>query len=272
MGMCLASCSSSHPETADAEDSVSQKLVKSADITFKVKNTVAAEQKIGRLVASVSGLVMHHSAHSSVDQRQSLRLSTDSVLLISSVSTRNEMTVRMPSEYVEPFMDSIAKLAIFVDQRNLDVEDRTFAYLENAMKAGNRQTIIDQQISHRPLPLKDLNKALAVKDGLSRQTVDQLQTDAAVAESTLRLTFYANTTVMREMMANTDLSAYRVPFSSGIKNGLASGWYGLLSFVTMMSNAWVFLVLGSAGYWLYRYYQKSKSRKGSVDLAFSKTP
>src|ERR1700712_2281365 len=96
------------------DSTTSSKLVKTADMRFKVKNVQQTAEKITELAVKTQGIVMHHQMVSSVEGSRDFRISDDSVKRISAFNTSADMTIKIPSDKLEDFMYKVAHLGIYV--------------------------------------------------------------------------------------------------------------------------------------------------------------
>jgi len=90
-----------------ASDSITAKqakLIKTADIHFKVKNVQQTGENISALIVKDGGMIMHHNMASAEQQTSDVRLSNDSVMRVSAFNTTADMTVKIPSEKLEDFL------------------------------------------------------------------------------------------------------------------------------------------------------------------------
>ena len=120
----------------------SAKLIKSAGMNFKVKDVYKSTIEISSAARSLGGLVLHSTINSVNRKSKDIKLSEDSVLTVSSYYTEASMTVRVPSPDLERFMLQVGSLATFIDQSNMDIDDRSLEFLSQELKYQSRQKII----------------------------------------------------------------------------------------------------------------------------------
>jgi hypothetical protein len=132
-------------EMADTSLSVTPKLVKCADMRFKVKSVQQTAEKITALTIKTNGMVMHHQMESYVQGSQDYRISDDSVRRVSAFSTSEDMTVKVPSDKLEDFMYQVAHMGMHVTYSKMDIEDKSLDFLSAKLKLNSRKELIDQQ-------------------------------------------------------------------------------------------------------------------------------
>ncbi|MGB4774542.1 MAG: DUF4349 domain-containing protein [Daejeonella sp.] len=246
---------------ADSATVSGPKLVKTADMTFKVKNVQKSSTDISSLAASMQGMVMDHTSESYVEKSKTNPISADSSLLLSSYVTRANMVIRVPSEKIEEFLNSAGKLAVFIDKRNMHIDDKSFDYLEAKMKNENRKTFLKRNKQKNATDdIDDETGILDVQDELSESKVSTMRINDAVKFSTIGLSIYQNNVINREIIANTDLSANQSPFFNRLKNALSYGWFIFIDLVIGLANLWIFIVLGISIWLIIRYFSKKRGK------------
>lgn len=241
-------------------ESLPTKLVKTADMRFKVKNVQQTGDAIAALTVRDGGMVMHHQMQTNVERSEDIRVSDDSVKRVSALNTSADMTVKVPSEKLESFMTEVSHMGMYVTLRKMDIEDRTLDYLSEKLKLRNRQDLIGQQNKGKVI-IKNPVNVMLLKDDMVEQQIANMRTDAAVKYSVVSLGFYQSNSIHQEMIANDDPSAYQLPFFKRLGIAVNNGWYAFVDVLLGLANAWVFIVLGLALWGLYRYY-KRKHRVG----------
>jgi hypothetical protein len=235
------------------------KLVKTAGINFKVKDVQQTSEHISALTKQYGGMVMHHQIQSVAGQNRDVHVSNDSLMRISAYSTQAEMTVKVPSNKLEDFMAQVRRLGIYINSSRMDIEDRTLDYLSSRLKLKDRQELVAQQKKGK-IKIKDPANVLLLKDDMVDQQISNMRTDDAVKFSIVNLSFYQNSTILKEMISNDDPTAYNIPWFQRIGLAFASGWAIFVDVLIVVVNLWVF-ILAVLGIWLgWRYYQKHKAR------------
>jgi len=239
------------------------KLIKTADIRFKVKNVQQTGENISALTTQYNGMVMHHNMTSSEQQTSDVRISNDSVMRVSSFNTTADMTVKIPSEKIELFLNTVSHMGIYVNERKMDIEDKSLDYLASQLKLNSRKELVTQQKTGRVV-FKDPNSVLDLKDGLVDEQINNKMIDDQVKYSVISLSFYQSNTISKEIVANDDTSDYNLPFLARAGMALANGWNMFKELIIAALNIWVLLVLG-IGAWVLvrvRVYRKKVALQG----------
>jgi len=239
----------------DSTATVETKLVKSADIRFKVKNVQQTGDTIAMLTGKYGGMVMHHQMAANIENSQDIRISDDSLMRVSAFNTNADMTVRIPSEKLEDFMNHVSHLGIYLTARQMDIADLSLDYLSDKLKIQSRAELVAQQKAGKVV-IKDPQKVLWLKDDLVDGQINNRRIDAAVKYSTISLNFYQSNTIVKEMIANDDPSAYQLPFFKRLLMAFANGWFMFTELILGLANLWVFVLAGVGLFMLYKVYRK----------------
>jgi hypothetical protein len=254
----LAACKGSSTATTDSVSMDSVKLVKTADMRIKVKDVQTVGEKISKLTTECGGMVMHHSTQANIVNKQDLQLSHDSIKQLTVYNNTAELVIKLPTEFLEPFMDSLNHLGTYVDARKMDIEDHTIDYLATELKAENRHESVKLR-SKIKLTQGGADSILALKDEAVNQKVDNLRTNDAVVYSTLTLNLYQSNTVHAEVVANDDLGAYKTPLTTRMGLALSNGWFYFSDLMVGVINLWVFILAATAIWYAVALYKHKKS-------------
>lgn len=225
-------------DSAEADTAkLAAKLVKTAQINFKVKNVQQASEDIAALTKSYGGMVMHHKTQSSAMQSRDVHISNDSLMRIASYNTSAEMVVKVPSDKAEDFLIKVGHMGVYVNTSIMDIEDRTLDYLSSRLKLQDRQELVSQQ-KQRKIRIKNPNDVLSLKDDMVDKQIERLRTDDEVKFSTISLSFYQSDAILKETIANDDPSAYNIPVFQRVGLALSSGWSVFVDLLIGIINLW----------------------------------
>jgi hypothetical protein len=233
------------------------KLVKTAGIHFKVKNVQQTAEHITALTRSFSGMVIHHQMGSTAERSDDIRISNDSVMRVTAFNTTAEMTVKIPSTKLDDFLNQVGHMGIYVNDRNMDVTDKSLDYLSAQLKLKDRAELVSQQKKGKII-IKKPEDVLNLKDDMIDQQIGNRQIDDAVKNSIVTLSFYQSNTINKEIIANDDPSAYNLPFFRRLGLALANGWGIFVDVMIGIANLWVFILAGTGVWLLVRNYRNNK--------------
>ena len=237
------------------------KLVKTAVIRFKVKNVQQTAEHITSLATSINGMVMHHQMGSTAERSDNVRISDDSVMRVTSFNTTAEMTLKIPSVKLEEFLNQVGRMGIYVNDRSMDITDKSLDYLSAQLKLKSRTELIDQQKKGKII-IKKPEDVLNLKDDMIDQQIGNRQIDDAVKNSIVTLSFYQSNTINKEVIANDDPSAYKLPFFKRLGMAVESGWGLFVDVIIGLANVWVFLLAGIGVWMIIRRYRGKVLVKG----------
>lgn len=231
------------------------KLVKTADMRFKVKNVQQTGDSISHITAKLNGMVVHHQMGSYVERSEDIRLSNDSIMRVSAFNTTADMTVKIPSEKLEDFMNHVSHMGIYVTARKMDIEDKSLDYLSAKLKLKNRREMVAQQKTGK-IKIKNPEAVLWLKDDMIDGQINNQKIDEAVNFSVVSLNFYQSNTIYKERIANDDPSAYKMPFFNRLLMALSNGWYLFTELILGLANLWV-LIFAGIGLWMaFKVYKR----------------
>jgi ribosomal protein L12E/L44/L45/RPP1/RPP2 len=227
------------------------KLVKTAAINFKVKNVEQSIRSVSSLVKSFGGMIYSQDLQAEENDRKELKMSPDSLLVISSYTPRAELTLRVPSEHLEEFMFNAADLGYFTQSNNLNIDDKSLSYLENALKEKNRKEVLAQGLVKRNTAAT-AGKTIEIKDDVIDKIIENRTIDAEAKFSLVNISLFQNPLVRKEIIANYVISDYQLPVSQKFADALKAGWQYFLALLLLLTHLWVFILLATILIFIYR--------------------
>ncbi|GAB3919777.1 DUF4349 domain-containing protein [Mucilaginibacter myungsuensis] len=253
-----ASASTADSIDAVAADSISipeNKLVRTAELRFKVKDVVKSGKDISALTAGYGGMVTHHQMNSDTEGTKDTRLSNDSVMRVTSLSISADMMVKVPSAKLEEYMDKVSAMGVYVSLRRMDIEDKTLDYLSNKLKLSSRKELLDKQKKGK-VTIKRPEAVLMLTDDMIDHQIENQRVNDAVKYSVVSLDLYQSNIINKEVIANDDPSAYGLPFSSRFGLAINNGWSVFKEVIIVATNLWVLVVTGLAIWLIIRYARR----------------
>ncbi|RYZ95805.1 MAG: DUF4349 domain-containing protein [Sphingobacteriaceae bacterium] len=240
---------------ADSIEPTQPKLVKTADMSFKVKNVQQTCEQVSALTSQYQGMVTHHQLLSEILNNREIKLGNDSLLKVSSFTTQADMTLKLPTDKLEDFMNKVSHMGMYVTMRRMDIEDKSLDYLSSQLKLNSRNELVKQQKTGR-ITIKDPAEVLYFKDQLVDEQIYKRRVDDAVKYSVVCLNFYQSNTILKETIANDDPSDYDIPFFSRMGLALTNGVQLFAGAVVAITNLWVFILAGLGIWMAVRMYKK----------------
>lgn len=216
-----------------------QKIIKTAHLSFETDDVNATHQKILQLASQYRGLVQRDNSGKSYNR------------------IFRTLTVRIPTENFQPFLDDISKGVDYFDQKQITRQDVTEEFVDLQARLKTKR-----ELEKRYLQL--LQKANNVKDMLDierelaniREEIEARQgrlqyLQNQVSMSTVHLEFYKTT-------AETGITQ---SYGQKIKNALRGGWNGVSVVFLGFLYLWplfVFVVILVA---IIRFFLKRRKKK-----------
>jgi hypothetical protein len=249
--------------SADADTvKVDQKLIKTADMHFQVKSVQQAAEQITNLAASFNGAVIHHLMNSTAGNSVDIHKSNDSILRVTIINSTADMTVKIPPANMENFMNQVAHLGLYVNNRLMNVSDKSSDYLATRLKLKNQNELVSNQ-KKEAANKKSPDDLLSFKNRMVDQRIENYRIDDSVKMSVVTLSFYESNVITKQVVANDDLAAYNLPFFKRMGISIANGWELFVDIIVGVANAWILLPVG-LGIWLITRYVKNKKLAGVI--------
>ena len=226
------------------------KLVKTASINIKVKNVDSSVRSISQIARQMGGMIFHLETNAEETGRNELKISPDSLLVYSYINPGAAITVRVPSGYLEEFMYAVTDIGYYTASNNLHIEDKSLLFMENILKNKNRIEVLSQPASKTKKA--SLEETIEIKDAVVRNDMNNRTIDADMNYSSVQLSLFQNALIKKEVMANYDLEAYRLPFNQRMGNAFSSGWQFFLDLMIALAHLWVLLPLSALIFTIYK--------------------
>jgi hypothetical protein len=251
------------PDTLAKDGITEPKVIKTADMRFRVKNVQNTKEQLSQTIKGQGGTVTEFSIESVIQETQKVKQSIDSLKEITSYRTEGYLVANVPSEKLDEFTNTVAKMAVFVDNQSLKLDDQSLAYLENKMKANNRKEAVSQINKVAGKKSTSIETSLNVKDDYVNKRIQNLSIDNRVKYSTITLKFYQDNTIKTIVVANDDIYDYKPGFGNRLLMGIVNGWTIFKELIIGLANIWAIILLGISGFFLIRYFVK-KNKKAMI--------
>ena len=246
-------------------DTATAKIIKTADMRFRVKDVQNTKENLSKSIKAQGGSVAEFSIQSSILQTDKIKQSADSLKEITSYRTEGYLVAKVPSEKLDEFTNTIANMAVFVDNQSMKMDDQSLAYLANRMKAQNRVEASNQIGNIPGRRTGNIKTSLALKDDYVDRKLDNMSIDARVKYSTITLNFYQDNTIKTMVVANDNLYDYRPAFANRFWLSIVNGWTIFMEIILALANLWMLILVGVAAFFIVRHFLRKN--KLAVELA-----
>ena len=260
--------SSSKAEMADtvaADTSAIEKIIKTADMRFRVKDVQQTKEKLSKTIKAEGGAVAEFSIESSIQETEKVKQSTDSLKEITSYRTEGYLVAKVPSEKLDEFTNTISKMAVFVNSAAMKMDDQSIIYLANKLKAQNRVEAIEKINKVATKKSANVESSLYIKDDYIDKKIANMQIDDRVKFSTITLNFYQDNTVSTMTVANDNLYDYRPGFANRLWLNIVNGWTIFKEIILALANLWMLILVGLGVFFTIKYF--IRRNKLAVELA-----
>ena len=248
-----ASSEKSIEEVMMADTIAADKIIKTADMRFRVNDVQDTKENLSKSIKAQGGTVAEFSINSSIKESTKVRYSTDSLKEITSYSKEGLLVAKIPSEKLDDFINTIAKLALFVDNQAMKMDDQSIAYLANKLKAQNRVDAVNAINKTAKRKGNNVETSLYIKDDNVDKTIENMSIDNRVKFSTISLSFYQDHTVKTLIIGNDMLSDYKQGFFNRLSLNMVEGWKFFKEIILGLATLWMFFVIGFVAFFGIRY-------------------
>lgn len=248
--------------TAISTDTVA-KIIKTADMRFRVKDVQHTKVQLSAEVKALGGAIAEFNIQSYILEKNSVKESPDSLLEITSYRKDGIVIAKVPSEKLDDFINNIVKIAVFVDNQGMKMDDQSINYLANRLKIKNRMEALNS-INSAKRRNGNVETSLYIKDDNVDKTIENMSIDNRVKFSTLTLSFYQDNTVSTLRVANDHLNDYRPGFFKRFWMNIVDGWSYFKEFILALANLWMLFVIGLVAFWIIRHFIK-RNRLATVE-------
>lgn len=228
------SVTDSYNTISDSEETITTspallnlKIIKSANVRYKVKEVKAATENIKQLARTYNAYI------------SDLRFENNKY------SLENRFTIKIPQQHFDAMMDSMTSIAEFVDYENITTKDVTEEYIDIETRLKTKLEVKERYESILRKNAKTVEDILATEEklGVIQEEIEASQgklkyLSNKVAFSTIQIDLYQ--TVNYKAAPKT----YSKTFLSKSKEGLTFGWGLIKSLVLGVIYIWPLLLVG----------------------------
>ena len=225
-------------EESDKSIPIQEKIIKSATLRFETNDLESTYAQVQKAVKESHSIIQSDSEGKN------------------DASLYRNITVRVPSQNFEAFLQSISKGVSYFDQKDISSEDVTEQYIDLASRLKTKQKLEDRYIEI----LKKANKIseiLEIEKQISeiREEIESKQgqlkyIESRVSESRVSIEFYKTV---------AEKQSVKVSFGSKILSSIESGFNELSGFFLWIISVWPFIILfGVLAYYIRKRLKRKK--------------
>lgn len=233
-----------------ALNSPSRKRVRTADVRCRVNNVFNAVSTLEHTIIGVNGMIAESTMQNEFGITQDVSYSADSLKRVQLYTPTANLTLRVPVTSLDSVVRTLTSMATFIDYRTLKEEDKTLAYLSNALKND----------APAPAAIKPAAKGTPLDVVTYQDQQQNAATDRRIANlAILDDVHYATFSVQLFQPQQADIQVIvnpdrvtRAGFGTRILTALGTGADILSSLFLFLLSCWPFLILLTAGWFGYR--------------------
>lgn len=242
------------------QSELASKVIKTADMRFKVKDAVQTKLEISKIVADLEGSIVESSIQTTTLDQERVAYSADSLQETTVFKAEGLIIARVPPAYLNIFSDLIAAGAEQVDSARMQASDQSIAYLRNSLKTKNREEALKAAKILTSREAKSGQELIAMKDGIVDRKMDNLDLNQKSKLSTVTLSFYQDKGVRKVIVANDNLVDHRPGFFKQLSTGLNSGWQMFQEFLLLIARSWILILIAIIGFCGFKYFSTKRSQ------------
>ncbi|MDD2345111.1 MAG: DUF4349 domain-containing protein [Bacteroidales bacterium] len=212
----------------EASESVSQYIIKTADIKMMVEDVNLSTDNIEKILKVNDGFI------------------DNSNLETKPYSLSNTLNIRVPAAQFDLVIKEITTLAEYIDHRVVKAEDATKAYVDTEVRLKNKLEVEKRYIEILRNQAKTVADVLEVERQLNdiRIEIESAQSylntlKDQIKYSTINLEIYQTVNYVKKPETN------QKSFFTDVKEALQFGWNAVLSFILVFLHLWPLFAIAS---------------------------
>ncbi len=243
---------------AASQEVEGKKFVRKADVNMEVSDVYQATIYIENTLKEMGGFVTLSNYRSEVLEEKVFPQSDEKSMLVREYITKNQMQVRVPTEKLSDFLKQLNDKNIFLRERIITAEDVStnikMAELEKQRMAKHKA-----QLSQQTNTIKNAEAVNENERELIYQKINDLNLADELKYSTVEIYLSEPKSKISQVeIPNTKSlkNKYQGGFGYSIKEAFADGFYGFQQFLILVAHAWMFILAGILGIFVWRNRKK----------------
>ena len=243
---------------AASQEVEGKKFVRKADVNMEVSDVYQATIYIENTLKEMGGFVTLSNYRSEVLEEKVFPQSDEKSMLVREYITKNQMQVRVPTEKLSDFLKQLNDKNIFLRERIITAEDVStnikMAELEKQRMAKHKA-----QLSQQANTIKNAEAVNENERELIYQKINDLNLADELKYSTVEIYLSEPKSKISQVeIPNTKSlkNKYHGGFGYSIKEAFANGFYGFQQFLILVAHAWMFILAGILGIFVWKNRKK----------------
>ncbi|MFH0896307.1 MAG: DUF4349 domain-containing protein [Bacteroidota bacterium] len=255
-------------DSAYAAKNRRRKLIKTADVKFRVYNVEKTTYIIEKMAGKYNGFIASSNLTSEVKKVIEQPHGSDSVLEIKDFYVENSITLRVPAPQLDKVLDELSKMFLYLDYRKITVEDVSISLLSNYLKAQNKNETnnrIRRAVDTKGVKLDNIvdaeESASAMKDASIDIQMRNLDLYDKIDFSTINIVIYQDLVRTSHVKSSPAVDQYRPSFWTRLGRSIVFGWNWLVKLIMLAIKLWPLYLIALVIYWFVRKVIKWSSKK-----------
>ena len=243
---------------AASQEVEGKKFVRKADVNMEVSDVYQATIYIENTLKEMGGFVTLSNYRSEVLEEKVFPQSDEKSMLVREYITKNQMQVRVPTEKLSDFLKQLNDKNIFLRERIITAEDVStnikMAELEKQRMAKHKA-----QLSQQTNTIKNAEAVNENERELIYQKINDFNLADELKYSTVEIYLSEPKSKISQVeIPNTKSlkNKYHGGFGYSIKEAFADGFYGFQQFLILVAHAWMFILAGILGIFVWKNRKK----------------
>lgn len=243
------------------------KLIRTAELKFRALDVTETSYAIEDIVKKFGGFTASTYLSSEISNKETTRISPDSLVETTTYHFTNEMVVRVPAKNMDTVLKCMVPMIDFLDFRNIKAEDVSLAYLRKQLEK-KRLDLYNMQVSGLTTTGNTGDRLAAMESQLQKQIqndealIERLELDDQVSFATITLHIYGRDKTRHVMLPDEDrIDSYKPGFGKKLMHAIRSGWQVLQLFVIGLITLWPLWLAGALVWFIIARINKNKKSK-----------
>ena len=243
---------------AASQEVEGKKFVRKADVNMEVSDVYQATIYIENALKEMGGFVTLSNYRSDVLEEKIFPQSDEKSMLVREYITKNQMQVRVPTEKLSDFLKQLNDKNIFLRERIITAEDVSMN-IKMAELEKQRMAKYKAQLSQQTNTIKNAEAVNENERELNYQKINDLNLADELKYSTVEIYLSEPKSKISQVeIPNTKSlkNKYQGGFGYSIKEAFADGFYGFQQFLILAAHAWMFILAGILGIFVWKNRKK----------------
>ena len=243
---------------AASQEVEGKKFVRKANVDMDVSDVYQATIYIENTLKEMGGFVTSSNYRSDVLEENIFPQSEEKSLYVRKYTTKNQMQVRVPTEKLSDFLKSLNDKSIFLRERTITAQDVS-ANVKMAELEKQRMEKHKAQLSQQTNTTKNAEATNDNERELNYKKINDFNLADELKYSTVEIYLSEPKSKISQVeIPNTKSlkNKYQGGFGYSIKEAFADGFYGFQQFLILVAHAWMFILAGILGIFVWKNRKK----------------